>query len=429
VPAPDRRWLAPALALTAVALVAASLRHGMPTSWDGWVYWQGSVSLLEGQGFRSFDGEPIRDWPPLYPLVLAALQSALGVSARSLALSTALLTGLGVLAWGGLVRWYAARRGDGSRVALALAWVTVLLVLNARDLRAESLTRALLPLLLWATLRGGAAAGTRELFACAGAAAGVLAAMMFARNAALAFAPGVAVVFALARGVAPGRRLLAAAVAAGLPLACWLLLRLLLDQGGSHEVGAGAGRHPPWSYLLQLLRGVDRATNLDFVGLPLLVALGAGLLRGDATRRETPPGPGGREGAALLAFVAVSAVALLGLFSVTDVADRLRGRFVVWVPLAIGALGIVDSRRLLTGRLAALFLLVLFLQPTLRVAKHAARGRGDAEAGYALPELRDFVPSRATIRPGHVRLAPLREAGCVVVSPPFPEALAEPKPD
>ncbi|MGI9591910.1 MAG: hypothetical protein ACR2P8_11125 [Myxococcota bacterium] len=183
------RWWIAALALAASALVAVSLRHGMPMSLDGWFYWQGSVSLLEGLGFRAFDGQPIEAWPPLYSSTLAAAQRVAGVSARSLALSTALVTGIAVLGWAGLIRWYAGRRGDRSRVVLAVAWVAVLLVLNARELRAENLARALLPLLVWATLRGGGAVTRRELFVSACAAALTLLALLATRNPALALAP------------------------------------------------------------------------------------------------------------------------------------------------------------------------------------------------------------------------------------------------
>ena len=418
-------WGIAALALAATGLVAASLRHGMPMSLDGWFYWQGSVSLLEGLGFRAFDGEPIRAWPPLYSSTLAATQAVSGVSARGLALSTALVTGSAVLIWAGLIRWYAGRRGDRSRVVLAVAWVAVLLVLNARELRAENLARALLPLLIWATLRGGGAATRRERFASAFAAALTLLALLATRNPALALAPGVAAVFLLGSAAGRAERAVAAAIAVAIPVAGWLALRAALGQEASHDAGLGAARHGPLAYLWQLLRGVDRATSFDFVGLPLLIALGLALLRSDARG----PGEGdGREGALLLVLVGIALAALLALFSLTHVADRLRGRFVVWVPLTIGALGIVDSRRLLTRRVALLFFLLLFLQPTLRVAKHALRGRDpDLSSSYDPATLRRFAPTAATIHPTHVRLPPKETGdGLILVSPAFPRAIAEP---
>ena len=419
----DRRlwWLMLLLALVAFVLVAASLRWGMPTSSDGWHFWQGSVSLLEGRGFRTFDGEPIRKWPPLYSLYLGGVQAVLGVSGRSLSLSTALVTSLAVLAWGALIRWYAGRRGDTSRAALAVAWVAVLLVLNARDLRSENLVRLLLPLLVFAVVRGATARSVREHWTSAGVAALAMTALLATRNVTIAFLPGVAAAFALWNGGKPAVRAIAVGIATLIPVGAWIALRSVLGQEESHEMGLAVGRYTPLAYLVQFVRGVDRSTNLDFVGLPLLVALVAGMLRGDAERSRERVGAG----AVLLTFVAVSSVAMIGVFSLTDASDRLRGRFTVWVPLVLGALGIVDSPPLLTRGGAVRFFLVLFAQPALRTGKHALRGRGAGHPDYTVSSLRRFVPAHATIRYGHVALPPVEIEGRTLVSPPFPARLAQ----
>jgi hypothetical protein len=415
------RWLILALALIAFVLVTSSLRRVMPTSSDGWYFWQGSVSILEGLGYRTFDGAPIRSWPPLYSLYLAGVQAVLGVSGWSLSLSTALVTGFAVLVWGGLIRWYAVRRGDTSRFALALAWVTVLLALNARDLRAENLVRVLLPVLVFATLRGGTAASSREHLSSACIAALAMSALLATRNVTIAFVPGVAAVFALWQGGRPALRALAISIATLIPLGAWIVIRGVLGQESSHELGLGAGRDSPFFYAVQFVRGVDRSTNLDFVGLPLLMALGVGMLRADAEHSEQRT----REGAATWIFVAVSSLAMIGLFSITSVSDGLRGRFTVWVPLVVGGLGIVDSRRLLTQHVAVIFFAVLFAQPALRTGKHALRGRGERTADYTVAALRRFVPVNATIKPGHVGLPPIKAGGQMLVSPPFPGRLVD----
>jgi hypothetical protein len=242
------RWLILALALIAFVLVTSSLRRVMPTSSDGWYFWQGSVSILEGLGYRTFDGAPIRSWPPLYSLYLAGVQAVLGVSGWSLSLSTALVTGFAVLVWGGLIRWYAVRRGDTSRFALALAWVTVLLALNARDLRAENLVRVLLPVLVFATLRGGTAASSREHLSSACIAALAMSALLATRNVTIAFVPGVAAGFALWQGGRPALRALAISIATLIPLGAWIVIRGVLGQESSHELGLGAGRDSPFFY-------------------------------------------------------------------------------------------------------------------------------------------------------------------------------------
>src|SRR5262249_24841437 len=57
------------------AATLAMLRHGIAITSDGWAYWQGSVSLLEGRGYTFlYYDVPIQAWPPLYSLYLALWQ-------------------------------------------------------------------------------------------------------------------------------------------------------------------------------------------------------------------------------------------------------------------------------------------------------------------------------------------------------------------
>lgn len=61
------------VAAAAVAFVAfATAVHGLGVSVDAVKYLSTGRSLLAGEGFVQFDGEPYVLWPPLYPLVIAA---------------------------------------------------------------------------------------------------------------------------------------------------------------------------------------------------------------------------------------------------------------------------------------------------------------------------------------------------------------------
>ena len=51
-------------------------RNGVLLDWDSVNYISVADSLLAGEGFRQFNGLLYRDWPPLYPLLLAALGRA-----------------------------------------------------------------------------------------------------------------------------------------------------------------------------------------------------------------------------------------------------------------------------------------------------------------------------------------------------------------
>ena len=66
------------LFLIFLSLVGAGLslalhgRNGVLLDWDSINYISVADSLLAGDGFRQFNGLRYRDWPPLYPLLLAA---------------------------------------------------------------------------------------------------------------------------------------------------------------------------------------------------------------------------------------------------------------------------------------------------------------------------------------------------------------------
>ncbi len=61
--------------------------HGVFMGPDSWAYWEGSVSLLEGFGYRHFWGRPLTEWPPFYSSYLALVQKFFGISGFSLVLS------------------------------------------------------------------------------------------------------------------------------------------------------------------------------------------------------------------------------------------------------------------------------------------------------------------------------------------------------
>ena len=84
----------------------------------------------------------------------------------------------------------------------------------------------------------------------------------------------------------------------------------------------------------------------------------------------------------------------------------------------VAALGLVDLRDTLPRRwylaIAALFL----LQPSLRVARHGALGRGPTEPNYRREALASFVPANALLSVDHVGAPPRPVDGRFLVSPP-----------
>jgi len=389
----------------------------MPFNPDGWSYWQGSVSILKGLGYSYFNGNTIKAWPPVYSVYLASCQLVLGVSARSIVLSTAFATAVAVATWSLLLAWFARERGRSPRdVLCALAFVSVVLALNARDMRAENLFHAVLPLLLLFTLRARASTTPRRFLLESGLAGVLLLLSLLIRNAAIAFWPAILAVLLQHRRLPWLTRGVACGLVTALALPLWFTVRLWLGQTGVHPIDLGAGRFEFVQYLLLLVSGIDRNTGLEFVGLPLIILLAVSLLRADSARADA--GSSARLGRAALLFTAVAVCTLLAIFNLTWIFDKPERRFTLFVTLAIGGLGLLDLPALLRRRWLALALILLFAQPTLRLAKHTILGRGPTDPDFRMESLREFAPSLATIDPGHIEQPPEPSGDLVLVSPP-----------
>ncbi len=406
------------LAGFAFALVALNLRRGMPFNPDGWYYWQGSVSLLKGLGYRDFTGGPITAWPPLYSVYLALCQLVLGVSARTIAIATAFATAAAIGSWSILLAWFSRERGRAPKdVLCAFAFVSVVLVLKARSVRSETLFYCVLPLLLLFTLRARASAAPRRFLLESGLAGVALLVSLLIRNAALAFWPAVLAVLLLQRRLPWRMRGAACALVTAVALPVWLAMQAWLGQLGRHRLLFGA-RYELGEYVLQLVSGIDRNTGLQFLGVPILLLLAVSLLRADAAPENMSASP--RLGQAVLLFTVVAVCGTLALFNLTSIHDKLENRFTLFVTLTIGGLGLLSLPALLRQRWLVLALFVVFAEPTLRVAKNTIRGRGPREADFRVEILKGFAPNSATIDPEHFRRPPEPSGNLMLVSPPYP---------
>ena len=369
------------LAVFAFAAVTLVLRRGMPFNPDGWFYWQGSVSILRGLGYDDFTGHPITAWPPLYSVYLAFCQLVVGISGQSIALSMAFATAAAVATWSLLLAWFARERGRSPRdVLCALAFVTVVLALNARDVRAENLFHAVLPLLLLFTLRACTSTTPRRFLLESGLAGVMLLISLLIRNASLAFWPAVLAVLLQNRRLPWVARGVACGLVTALALPIWLAVRSWLGQMRSHPIRLGGGRYEFTEYVLQFVSGIDRNTGLEFVGFPLIILLAVNLLRADSARANT--GASARLGWAALLFTTVAACTLLAIFNLTWIHDKPEKRLTLFVTLAIGGLGLLHLPALLRRRWLTLALVVIFAQPTLRLAKHTILGRGASRSRF-----------------------------------------------
>ena len=309
--------------LTALSL-HGSLRNGLPFTPDSWAFWQASVSLLTGHGYRYADGHPIIFWPPGFAGYLAAWQAVFGISVGTLLKAQVALGAVAALAWTTL----ALRIGSADRHRLASGVVTAILVaaVVSRAFHwpwANFALFALVPGLLWATVRLDAARTPSDTLLWAGLASLVLLLMLLNHNSAIAFLPPLLVVALIRRGRV---RWLAAAMVLVAPL-LWWVARALLGQLESVEwIG---GRHSPKSYVQQLWHGIAEPFGSRFVPGPVLVVLVLALIPWRKVSRAQ---------LVALGMSAAACVGLVGVFSLVWIWDGLYQRFTLFLPLTVIAL-------------------------------------------------------------------------------------------
>ncbi len=353
-PRAKRRFEDAALAGWALVAAAAALvvsRRGLFFTPDSWAYWEGSVSLLAGRGYRFLGGRAIGAWPPLTSLYLALWQLAFGTSIETLRWALAGAAAAHVVVWTRLGRALGAR--GAWTLAPAVALFAAFAARENSWLLSESLTLPLLGGALLALARAGTRRG-KAPFVAAGC---WMTALLLTRHASFAFLPPMV---AGAPWLAPGggrRRLYAgSSAAAGAATGIWIAAQAALDQLGSHPLATRGFGGQLETRLGEILRGLAGRSGDALAGwgalLPL--ALGAAFVLAWARRRETA----GQRALALLAIALGSSLLLAPLAALTPVADRLEGRF-LWpvLPLLAAALlaliGEAGARRVAWWVLAA----------------------------------------------------------------------------
>ena len=342
------------------------LRHAILMAPDSWRMWEGSLSLMDGQGYHSFTGDrSIREWPPLVSVYLAMWQKLLGVSGATLVYAQAVLAGLVTWSWARLAFAVSpldlAGRSSQSwldRYAYP-TFVTFFIALYTATrfeaVRGNHLALVFVPLLMFrleaafaqkpaAARASSASAFWREpAFFVHAAWAGIWgAATLLSHNSSAAFITAGAGVLFLASGVSSGKRAAGAALFVGIALLPSVVLRVVLHQGGSHSFGLHAGLHSPWQYAVQALGG--SATLLER-GRPVAIALVL-ILAWSAwaayDRRRFSPAMHSAIRARFI-FVVGTLASLVIIFSLTRISDNLSGRFLFFVALTLVPLAIASA--------------------------------------------------------------------------------------
>src|SRR5262249_26065723 len=145
------------------------------------------------------------EWPPLYPVYLAAWQAVFGISGGTLIAANVALAGAAAFGWTFIfVQPMRERTGSAWLGFLCAAAVVVFVVntvaANYRQVLAHNLVHALLPFLYYLAFRAQATrAGAGRFLTLAGAAAGLMSLLLLTHNSCVALLPGLVACFALCR--------------------------------------------------------------------------------------------------------------------------------------------------------------------------------------------------------------------------------------
>jgi hypothetical protein len=240
--------ITPALRLAIAGGVVSALfsllyqSPGVVLSPDGWAYWEGSVSLLCGEGYRYLEGPPIGAWPPGFSAYLALWQLLFGVSAGTLAVAHAAAIGVAAALWIAVaMRFFPERRLPPTAFAAA-ATLALLIPIALREVLSESLFMAWIgaALLVAAGVGGGETAlQSGQRWAVLGFCS---AGMLLTRHAGVAYLPALAWIASRSRQAASVAATVRFALLASAALAAWLaVLRSFGRFGNNPRVPFEAG--------------------------------------------------------------------------------------------------------------------------------------------------------------------------------------------
>jgi hypothetical protein len=317
-----------------VALLAYVALHwsGIALDPDSWAAWQGAVSIVAGKGYTYFSGNPIHSWPPLYSLYLAGWIAAIGPTALTLMIANGVLVVVQAVLWQGL--WRTLTRDSGlvvgtlPAVLLAL-FIGLFLAVHEQSAFSHYLIFTLLPVFLLQVWRL-VAPRPQPIGLMNGSILILLAsALLLTHTSAIAFLVAGSGALVIHRRGAKDSLLLAVLIGA-VPVALWLAVRHLLDQGNSHYIGLGAGRYDVLAYAIQVFDGpgsllMPGKLGAQFVAVLLLWAAALSLA-------ATPMASGLRFG---ILVTVISLVVLFALFNLTWIHASIAGRFVLFVPLIL----------------------------------------------------------------------------------------------
>ena len=375
-----RAWVPAAVAaVLAGVLTRLILRNGIFTTPDSWAYWEGSISLLQNQRYEWFGGETLYLWPPLYSIYLAICQWIAGPSGVGLIWASTLLAAASCFTW----CLYALRLTQQSNLTpqakvgvglLACVFICFFVPATTFKLLAQTLSIGLTGLIYWLIIREPSGSSARAYRVHCIVLGCVQALALLTHNAIIAILPGIALALFTYDSYSIRTRLSGIVLNVGISVAPWLAVRIALQQGGSHPVGAGDQFFPVVAYLHQsaLTLGQFFFSNAnEHRTLSLILGVGfivTSLVTWQMTRVTD------RSAWRSMLLTILSYLSLLALFCWTPVYNPISSRFLWAVPLGVVPVLFVMAHRQAAWLTIALAVLVCTF-PAKRTVQFAVRGR------------------------------------------------------
>lgn len=232
----NRHVIAAIAAIIVGLQVYVRTRAHVALTFDGWVYWEGAVSLLDGSGYRTLDGQAIVTWPPLFSSSLAVWGSLFGLTFDSLKIAMITFAAIGGYVWA--IAWQLHTR-DSGRLTVAVGLLVIVAYLPAwyDTLLSEVVWVPLVGVIVILLSRRSIDIRSVASFT------GVLILCLLARNQSVVLLPSILVFFAILYGRKDIRNI---SIALILTVVLWALLRQWTGSSGSHELASlhSAGQLP-----------------------------------------------------------------------------------------------------------------------------------------------------------------------------------------
>ena len=207
-------------------IICLNIQNQFVLDFDSWAYWEGSLSLLNGDGYFTLKGTRITAWPPLFSSVLAIWQSIFGNTLGAVKL---LFVFLGFCT-AFIYSWTAQRVIQSKLICLMVLIIFVCYTPTAyTKLHSESLwilLIAMMTFIMFLHRNSNLNAVLAVLFA----------ALLLCRNISIALGPGLLLWLFISNHCRIDKNLVSGAIALIIGGLVWIAFRVILDSSGSHTI-------------------------------------------------------------------------------------------------------------------------------------------------------------------------------------------------